>query len=341
MDLLPLLLSEWGGEGDEELEGVLLTIAAATAAAFATEAAKSKLCLCALALLSKLTSSLRWWLPNAAFFSLSKVMRSKVGGCWGSKAKLGGSGSLGYSSAAFLILRSTAWSVSSGLIWLLLSKVVGMAFLGEDKSTGSCCTVVLVMFYMSELFDSLVRTEAMVLAAAAKPNAARWSSVQALTHVTHRKSRTPSLVVRTVVVKKKTNLTQCCCLVQRSFAVRVFSLPYAPRRRRIVSSVTNVKMQIVESLLLHIARIVKMEIVKSGAWPSCCCWLGSLVPIFSYLKNDRYLPVLCMMSWGKLHLSNFSQILWRRRSTCTAWQFKFYAFFPEKNVEKSWLVKCL
>ena len=135
-------------------------MAAATAAAFATEAAKSKLCLCALALLNKLTSSLRWWLPKAAVFSLSKVMRSKVGGCWGSRARLGGSGSLGYSWAAFLILRSTAWSVSSGLMWLLLSKVGPMAFLGEDKSTGSCCTVVLVMFYMSELFDSLVRTEA-------------------------------------------------------------------------------------------------------------------------------------------------------------------------------------
>ena len=191
-------------------------MAAATAAAFATEAAKSKLCLCALALLSKLTSSLRWWLPKAAFFSLSKVMRSKVGGCWGSRARLGGSGSLGYSCAAFLILRSTAWSVSSGLMWLLLSKVGMMAFLGEDKSTGSCCTVVLVMFYMSELFDSLVRTEAaMVL-----PLRSQQTSRMLRVDLRSKRSRTLHIgspahlvvwysIVHTVV-KKKTNLTHCC-----------------------------------------------------------------------------------------------------------------------------------
>ena len=94
-----------------------------------------------------------------------------------------------------------------------------MAFLGEDKSTGSCCTVVLVMFYMSELFDSLVRTEAaMVL-----PLRSQQTSRMLRVDLRSKRSRTLHIgspahlvvwytIVHTVVKKKKTNLTHCCCL---------------------------------------------------------------------------------------------------------------------------------
>ena len=123
-------------------------------------------------------------------------------------------------------------------MWLLLSKVGMMAFLGEDKSTGSCCTVVLVMFYMSELFDSLVRTEAaMVL-----PLRSQQTSRMLRVDLRSKRSRTlhigspAHLVVWYSIVhtyggeeEDEPHPLLPCCLVQRSFAVRVFSLPDTPR----------------------------------------------------------------------------------------------------------------